>query len=121
MATSLQRTDIVERIVATIRSHYAERVTLRRLADSVGRHPSYISVVFRKQMGITVHMYLTRHRLECAADLITQGDKIEAVSMCVGYRSKTNFYRQFKRYFGTTPEQYRRRRPRLVPGCLERE
>ncbi len=111
MAASRQRSEIVERIAETIRTHYAEHITLPRLAESIGKHRNYISLVFREQMGVSVHDYLTRHRLECAADLIKHGDKIEAVSMCVGYRSKRSFYRQFKRYFGTTPEQYRRRGP----------
>jgi transcriptional regulator GlxA family with amidase domain len=33
--------------------------------------------------------------------------KVEAVSLLVGYRSKKNFYRQFKRRFGTTPFAHR--------------
>jgi hypothetical protein len=37
--------------------------------------------------------------------------KIESVANSVGYRSKKNFYRQFLRHFGSTPETFRR----LVP------
>ena len=107
MAASLHKADIVARVAATIRAHYAEPVTLSRIAASVGRHPNYIGLLFQEQMGLTVRAYLTRCRLERAADLISRGDKIEAVSLCVGYRSKTNLYRQFKRYFGVTPEHYR--------------
>jgi PAS domain-containing protein len=35
--------------------------------------------------------------------------KVEAVALDLGYRSKKNFYRQFKRRFGMTPEAYRQR------------
>jgi two-component system response regulator YesN len=89
----------------------------------MGRHPNYVGLVFHEQMGLTVRGYLTRFRLERAADLIARGDKIEAVSLCVGYRSKRNFYRQFKRCFGMTPQQYRRALSSgpvpARPGCLD--
>jgi PAS domain S-box-containing protein len=52
---------------------------------------------------------VTRVRLEHAARLIRDGVKIEAVAWNVGYRSKKNFYQQFKRRYGTTPLPYRRR------------
>jgi hypothetical protein len=55
---------------------------------------------------MTVHESLTRLRLEHAAELICAGVKVEAVALTVGYRSKKNFYVQFKRRFETTPEQY---------------
>ena len=51
--------------------------------------------------------YLTRVRLDHAAELIRHGVKIEAVALSVGYRSKKNFYEQFKRRYGTTPVPYR--------------
>jgi AraC-like DNA-binding protein len=38
--------------------------------------------------------------------LIREGVKIEAVAHQVGYRSKKNFYRQFKRRFAMTPFAY---------------
>jgi AraC-like DNA-binding protein len=45
--------------------------------------------------------------LHHAAALIRTGEKIEAVSLLVGYRSKKNFYRHFKDELGVTPTVYR--------------
>jgi AraC-like DNA-binding protein len=42
-----------------------------------------------------------------AARAIEEGGKIEAVAMSVGYRSKKNFYRQFKSLFGVNPSDLR--------------
>jgi two-component system response regulator YesN len=123
MSASLKKAALVEHVIEMIRAHYAEPVTLRQVAAGMGRHPNYVGLVFHEQMGLTVRGYLTRFRLERAADLIARGDKIEAVSLCVGYRSKRNFYRQFKRCFGMTPQQYRRALSSgpvpARPGCLD--
>lgn len=40
-------------------------------------------------------------------ELIAGGEKIEAVSLMVGYRSKKNFYRHFKAAVGMTPLTYK--------------
>jgi transcriptional regulator GlxA family with amidase domain len=63
--------------------------------------------MFRREIGVPMRQWLTSVRLDHAAALISGGVKVEAVSMLVGYRSKKNFYRQFKRRFGTTPVGYR--------------
>ena len=63
---------------------------------------------------MSVHQYLTQVRLQHAAHLINSGLKIEAAALSVGYQSKKNFYRQFLRHFGVTPEAYRHRQ--RVPG-----
>jgi hypothetical protein len=65
--------------------------------------------MFHHVVGVSVHAYVTRVRLARAAHLITANVKVEAVALAVGYRSKKNFYRQFLRHFGMTPEAYRRR------------
>ena len=40
-------------------------------------------------------------------ELIVRGEKIETVSATVGYKSKKNFYHQFKRIVGVTPTAYK--------------
>ncbi len=86
---------------------YADVVTLRTLSSLVGRQPAYLGRLFRQEVGATAHDYLTRVRLDHAATLIRDGMKIEAVALSVGYRSKKNFYQQFRKRFGTTPVLYR--------------
>ena len=94
-------------MVEVIENEYADVVTLRRLATDLRRQPAYLGRVFLKETGLTVREYLTRVRLDHAETLIREGVKIEAVSLSVGYRSKKNFYQQFKRRYGMTPIPYR--------------
>jgi AraC-like DNA-binding protein len=84
------------------------RILSRTLAQTRDRQAAYFGQIFRKQVGMTVHQWITRVRLDHAAALIRDGVKIEAVALMVGYRSKKNFYRQFRRRYATTPQRYGR-------------
>lgn len=90
-----------------IGEHYQERLTLDSLAALFGRNRGWLSFHFRSETGITLHDYITKVRIDRAADLIRQGEKVEAVSLLVGYRSKKNFYRQFKALKGMNPGEFR--------------
>jgi two-component system response regulator YesN len=90
-----------------IEQSYSEPITLRSLSAELHRQSAYLGGMFRRVVGVSVHEWLTTVRLERASTLIREGVKVEAVSMLVGYRSKKNFYRQFKRRFGTTPCEHR--------------
>jgi len=70
------------------------------------RQASYLGALFRRETGLSVRQFLTRVRLDRASTLIREGVKIEAAALLVGYRSKKNFYRQFKRRFAMTPFAY---------------
>jgi AraC-like DNA-binding protein len=100
----------IERIVDYVETHYQEHLTLDLLAAVIGRHKVSLADDFKDRTGLTVHNYLTRVRVRRAAELLKSedgGSKIEAVMMAVGYRSKKNFYRQFKDHYGVTPGVYR--------------
>src|SRR2546422_6772981 len=68
---------------------------------------SHVATLFRQQTGQTIHHYLTQVRVHHAAALIRQREKVEAVSLLVGYRSKKNFYLHFKQQIGVTPGVYK--------------
>jgi AraC-like DNA-binding protein len=110
--------DVVARAVRVIENRYAEPITIAQVAAAVGRTPKHLGTIFRRQTGLTVHKYLTRVRLRHAIGLIRDGEKIEAVSLLVGYRSKKNFYRHFKLHTGITPAGYR---TALMSGTRVRE
>lgn len=99
---------LVQRMIEVIETEYANVVTLRRLSALMDRQPGYLGRLFRHETGSTVRDYLTRVRLQRAEALIRDGVKIEAVALCVGYRSKKNFYQRFRRQYKTTPVPFRR-------------
>ena len=90
-----------------IDERYAEPLTLDLLAEEVGRSKRHLASVFLRDFRVSVHAYLTQVRLNQALALIRAGEKIEAVSLLVGYRSKKNFYRNFNAHIGVTPIAYR--------------
>jgi AraC-like DNA-binding protein len=90
-----------------IDERYAEPLTLDLLAVEVGRSKRQLASVFLRDFSVSVHAYLTTVRLNQALALIRAGEKIEVVSLLVGYRSKKNFYRNFNSHIGVTPIAYR--------------
>ena len=97
----------VQRVVDFIEKGYADRMTLESISAALRGEPQRLGRLFEKGRGMSVHEYVTRVRLDHAARLVSSSVKVEAVAMSVGYRSKKNFYRQFIRRFGVTPEKYR--------------
>ena len=98
---------LVRRICVLIRAHYDERISIESLAARIGRNPAYTATLFHRQTGTTIHRYVTRVRMRRAATLLRRSEKVEAVMLQVGYRSKKNFYRQFAMAFGITPGEYK--------------
>jgi len=98
---------IVRRAKGIIDEQFADPLTLDRLAAAVGRSKRQLASLFQQELAMTVHEYLTRVRLARALDLIRKEEKIEVVSLLVGYRSKKNLYRQLKLRVGVTPTAYR--------------
>lgn len=107
MSRSTTTHEHVRRMLDEIHQRYNQRLTLACLASALGRQSAYLGRLFREEIGVTVHEYITRARMVFGAAEVRAGVKIEAVSLDLGYRSKKNFYRQFKRRFGMTPEAYR--------------
>lgn len=108
-AASLTMPDVVIRAMRFIEDHYVQSITVARIAAAVGRSPKHLGTLFRQYAGTTVHGYVIRVRLRRAVHLLRNGEKIEAVSLLVGYRSKKNFYRHFRSLMGVTPSAYRAR------------
>lgn len=96
----------VRQMLHRIEQNYAEPITLRSLSSELHRQSAYLGAMFRREVGVPMREWLTSVRLAHASQLIREGTKVEAVSLLVGYRSKKNFYRRFKRRFGTTPFEH---------------
>lgn len=82
--------------------------SLENTAVSVHLSPGYFSKLFHKITEITFSDYLTRCRMERAAELLNDiSFKTYEISLMVGYDNPKNFTRAFKQYFNVTPREYR--------------
>jgi YesN/AraC family two-component response regulator len=97
----------VRTLLCRIRRDYDQPLTLRSVASDLGRQAEYLGSLFRQETGTTFHERLTLVRMRHAARRIRCGEKVDAVVLLVGYRSKKNFFEQFRRRFHTTPGRYR--------------
>jgi AraC-like DNA-binding protein len=96
----------VARALRHIELNFDKPIGLARLARIAGCSRSTLTRAFRREIGQTAHTYLVGIRLARAASAMTSGDKVEAVMLGAGFRSKRNFYRLFKTQFGLTPSQF---------------
>lgn len=87
--------------------NYHKDITLDEMAEMVNINPTYLSMLFKEQVGTTYIKYLTNVRLEKAKKLLNQGYKVKEVSEMVGYHNSRHFSELFKKTVGLTPDQFK--------------
>ncbi|MFD2330599.1 helix-turn-helix domain-containing protein [Cohnella sp. GCM10020058] len=108
--------EMVGETLELIHAHYAEPITLRRLAERHGLGPKYFSAQFRRYMGMGPIDYLIRYRMNRAQELLATGTyTVLAVAKSVGYPDAYYFSRLYKKHKGQSPGEvglkHRRNRP----------
>ena len=95
--------------LALLHKQPAHPWTIASLANEVGVSRSVLAERFRHYLSDTPMGYLTRWRLQLAAQLLTSTSKsVAEVAGDVGYESEPSFNRAFKREFGLPPARFRR-------------
>ena len=92
-----------------ISSHYTEHISAEDIAAAAGYSPNYLSVKFRKAVGIGIHEYLMFIRLQAAAlELVTTDDSITEIAFRCGFSDSNYFKDAFKKKYGVSPREYRK-------------
>ena len=90
--------------------HYKENIPLAVLAGEAHMSVNYFSSYFSQTMDCTVSEYLIRLRLKNACALLSTTDKsILSIAMESGFDNISYFNRVFRKAFGVTPKQYRKK------------
>jgi len=98
----------VERVREYIHSHYADDVSIDRLASIVCLSPYYFMRVFTRNVGLPPHTYLIQTRVRQARAMLQAGQRPAAAAQATGFFDQSHFTRHFKRLTGMTPGKYRR-------------
>lgn len=105
--------------IAQIRRSLDTSLSVSNLAESVGMSPSSFHQHFRAITATTPLRYQKDLRLLEARHLLFAGDRtVTEVALAVGYRSPTQFSREYSRKFGVPPSLDRRRRTHGTSNTL---
>lgn len=88
----------------------AHHWTLTELADELHLAPGYLVRLFKSSTGLPPIAYLSRHRVELAANRLLHTDEpISRIGEAVGWPDQNYFARRFKSHYGLSATTYRAR------------
>jgi AraC-like DNA-binding protein len=100
----------IDRVLQYIHDNYRDEIRVETLAPIAALSVSAFHRMFKRHTRLTLIDYVMRLRIgEACAMLVADERPIKIVAEVAGYRSMTNFNRQFKLLKGQTPRQYRER------------
>lgn len=99
----------VEQVKRYIREHLDQDMTRESLAALVYLTPDYLSHLFKRETGFALNNYVIYERIMEAKRLLagTKRSVSEVAAGC-GFQNISYFSRQFKRFTGMTPREFRR-------------
>lgn len=100
----------LERLWTFVERDYADPdIRLTDAARQSGVSPDHLNLLLHRFAGTTFHCLLSRYRVEKCLELLLEKDYTltEAYSRC-GFNSATTFDRQFKKWVGCLPSEYKR-------------
>ncbi len=85
-----------------------EDFSLNEVAKKVNVSPTYFSVIFSQETGMTFSEYLSKVRMEKAKELLRcTSMKSSEIGYAIGYKNNHYFSYIFKKIVGITPKEYR--------------
>lgn len=99
----------VKKVADYLKENYAEPISLKMMAEKFYLNPTYLSELFKRDMGINFNEYLTQIRMKEAIQLLKsdRNYKIYEIAHLIGYPNERYFTALFKREYGKSPAEYR--------------
>lgn len=93
-----------------VKQNYMQSLSLEQIAAEVYLTPEYFSRIFKEETGVTFVNYLTDIRLRHSLQLLASTAlRVQDIAQQVGYPNVSYFSTVFKKKFGMSPYEYRRR------------
>ncbi|GGA03876.1 hypothetical protein GCM10008018_57230 [Paenibacillus marchantiophytorum] len=90
-----------------VEEHLHESLSLSHLADHIHLNLSYVSELFKKELGINFTDYVAKRRIERAIELMRkQAYTNQELAEAVGIQNEKYFCTLFKKITGTSPQKY---------------
>ena len=100
---------LVMHSIEYVKNHLDEDLSLSEIVRRSAMSKTSFCTIFNSIVGMPFKEYLNRCRIEKAAELIASGEKISAAGNCCGFSEFSTFYRNFKKYMGVSPSDFKKK------------
>lgn len=101
---------IIQKVVNYICLNLGNDLSLKCLAEEYSVNPSYLSALFKKEMGMTITAFINEQRMKQAVLYLNSTSlRIQTIATEVGFTDLNYFSKVFKKYTGITPSDYRKK------------
>lgn len=91
---------------------YHQDFSLEKLAAMLGTHTRTASRAINEVFGVNFSTLLSQYRIEEARRRLSSPEyanvTIQAIAVDLGFKSRSNFATVFKKFTGTTPNEYQK-------------
>ncbi|MFC5450476.1 AraC family transcriptional regulator [Paenibacillus aestuarii] len=100
---------IVQQAIHYLSTQYAEPITIELMAESIGYNRAYLSRLFKRHTKVTPVAFLQKLRVDKARLLLRERLEltVEQIAASVGFHDPLYFSKQFRRWYGVSPTEYR--------------
>lgn len=107
----LRRNQRIKEILAYIREHFTEKITLDEIAEYLHLSTNECCRFFKKNMNCTLFEYITEYRLGKSMELLEHTDlPVSQIAYESGFGSSSYFIEKFRKNVGMTPAAFRKAR-----------
>lgn len=84
-------------------------LTVKDLSRKLDLHPNYLSTLFKKETGYSVHEFIQNTRLDTAKNILLDTEySCASIANTLCFSSQSHFIRLFREKYGITPSKYRK-------------
>lgn len=99
----------ISKCIHYIYNNLHTRLTVKELSQNVGLNASYLSTLFKKETGYSIHAFIQDTRLKTASNMLLNTNYSSAeISNTLCFSSQSHFIQLFRQKYGMTPAQYRK-------------
>ncbi len=99
---------MIQKIINHIDINVSQTLSLNTLADLYSINASYLSTLFKKELGITITEYIHTQKIQLAIKLLNKSNmQIQDIAATIGLNDVNYFIKLFKKTNGMTPKEYR--------------